>query len=256
MSDKIIAIDGGAGSGKSSAAKRVAEALQWEALDTGSLYRLVAVMAGLHGVSLHDEVSLSAMILANSLQITGPGLVAVNGNDLSKEIRDPGIGEKTPVVAALPLVRKALLPIQRDRYLKAGSLVVEGRDIGSVVFPDADLKIWLVASHEVCRQRIMTRYLKNGNTQAAAEQAADDVMARDLRDSSRVTAPMIKVADAVEIDSTHMSESEVSAEICKVYAMGPDKRPSKIERLSANSPILWCDTDGVVCRRIYHRINQ
>jgi cytidylate kinase len=207
----VIAIDGVSGSGKSTVARGVAEALGVHVLDTGAMYRAVTLAVLEAGVPV-DDASACAAIAQRVVISVVDGLTAIDGRDVSDAIRGPDVTATVSTVAAHPLVREVLVAFQRRWVEERHGGVVEGRDIGTVVFPDAPVKVFLVASdHERARRR-------HRDEQAAArEVAVDDVRAdlarRDAIDSGRVASPLRPAGDAVIIDTTSMSIDEVVADI-------------------------------------------
>lgn len=209
----IIAIDGPAGSGKSTVARQVARRLGAHYLDTGAMYRAVAWAALDAGLDLEDEVTVSEM--ASTLDIRFihaqasaiPSAVEVDGVDVSEEIRTPRIDQVVSAVAKMSRVRSAMVPLQRAEASR-GDLVAEGRDIGTVVFPDADLKVFLTASEAERARRRHLEQIERGS-QVAEETVRELMAARDTADSSRATAPLIEADDAWRLDTTGMSIEQV-----------------------------------------------
>jgi len=198
---KIVAIDGPAGSGKSTVARAVAAQLGWSFLDTGAMYRAVTCEAFARGVDIHDEAAMGA--LADTLTLTTTPRVSVNGRDVQDEIHSPEVNVGVSTVAANPLVRRAMVSRQRE-WARAQPLgtVVEGRDITTVVFPDATLKVFLTASaQERARRR--------------GDESAESIARRDEADASRVTSPLRQASDALFFDTTGRSADEVAGEIVR-----------------------------------------
>jgi cytidylate kinase len=203
----IVAIDGPAGSGKSTAARLLAEKLGYLYLDTGALYRAVGWKALQQGIDVQDVAALKALCAKLELTVkpAGDGMrVCVNDRDVMGEIRTPEVSRAAAAVAVVPAVRQRLLGIQREVGKKAGAqggVVVEGRDIGTVVFPDAPIKFFLEASPEV---RVKRRHKELQQQGLAVDLSATrkEIDTRDLKDSSREIAPMKPAADAMRIDST------------------------------------------------------
>ncbi len=210
---KIIVIDGPAGCGKSSVASLVAQRLGLRKLDTGAIYRSLALAAIKAGASLSDEAALTELAETLPLEFKGEN-VLLGGADVSEEIRTPGISKTASVVSAFPAVRSALLPVQR-KIAASFPCVAEGRDLGTVVFPDAAVKLFLTASEE---ERAMRRYkqLKEKGVETTYEQALKDERERDERDSSRAAAPLKKADDAIEIDTTKMTIEQVVDKIVEI----------------------------------------
>lgn len=211
----IVAIDGPAGAGKSSAALRLAERLGYTLIDTGALYRAVALAAREQGVSWEDGEALGAVASSLELRfgpVTGgrPPLL-IDGVDRSDDIRAPEISQGASQVSAHPPVRAALLEVQR-RMGRHGDVVLEGRDIGTVVFPDADVKVFLTASVEARARR---RYdeLKGRDGDADLDEVRREMETRDQRDSTRAVAPLKPADDAVRLDSSGLDLDGVLAKL-------------------------------------------
>ena len=201
----VIAIDGPAGSGKGTVALRVAERLGFRYLDSGALYRLVAVAAMRAGVPLDAEAAVSG--LAADLDCAfAAGRVRLAGDDVTDEIRSEAAGTGASRVAAIPAVRDALLDRQR-RFREAPGLVADGRDMGSVVFPDAPLKVFLTASAEVRAERRHKQLMEKGIS-VSIPVLLRDLRERDARDVERAVAPLKATADAVLLDTTDLTIDE------------------------------------------------
>ena len=198
----VIAIDGPAGSGKSTVARAVARRLGVDHLDTGAMYRSVAFAALRAGIDPSDEPVVSA--LARRLEIEVNDRVVVNGDDATEAIRRPDVSVAVSAVAQLPSVRAELVRRQREWVTARGGAVVEGRDIGSVVLPDADVKVYLTASDE---ERARRRAGEAG--QPASADVAADLARRDRIDAARTASPMVVADGAVVIDTTALSVDEV-----------------------------------------------
>lgn len=206
----VVAIDGPAGAGKSTVARGLATRLGYMFLDSGALYRSVALIAKRRQLAWSDGGSLGAM--ARSLGITfargGDGIrVLVEGADVTQEIRAAEISEGASQVSAHPEVRAALLDVQR-RVAAVSSVVAEGRDIGTVVFPAAQAKFFLVAKPET-RARRRTLELETAGRRAVFEEVLAEMLSRDARDSGRAVAPLRRAEDAIEIDSSDAAPDEV-----------------------------------------------
>jgi cytidylate kinase len=218
MNKLVIAIDGPVGSGKSTVARRVARLLDYMYVDTGAMYRAVALKALRQGIALDSEVEMEALAAAAKIVVRmggggngGGQTILLDGKDVSKAIRAVEVAQAASKIAALPGVREVLVPVQRQTGAKGG-VVMEGRDIGSVVFPNAGLKIFLTASVEVRARRRWQEYLRAGET-INFEEMIGVVEERDRRDSERQTSPLIRAADAVAIDSSAMESEEVARTI-------------------------------------------
>jgi cytidylate kinase len=224
MSKLIVAIDGPVGSGKSTVARRVAELLGYTHLDSGAMYRGVAWKALRDGVPLDSPERLTA--LAESVRIDlalrdGKLRVILDGEDITDLIRTPEVSHAASVVAVVPGVRHPMVAEQR-RAGGQGGVVMEGRDIGSVVFPHADLKIFLDASPEVRAERRF-RELQEKGEPMELDKVLADVRQRDRRDRERETSPLVRAADAVLVDNTAM-DAEETARVIVLCARGKVER--------------------------------
>jgi len=205
MSVPVVAIDGPSASGKGTVASRVATALGFHYLESGALYRLVALAGGA------DPAATAANLQA---EFRG-GLVFLNKQDVTEKLRDELVGVRASEVAQIPAVRSALLDRQRS-FRKPPGLVAEGRDMGTVVFPDAVLKVFYLASPAVRAQRRYKQLIDKGNNAnlAALSSALEE---RDKRDAAREVAPLKPAADAVSLDSSNMTVDEVVEQVLKMY---------------------------------------
>lgn len=210
----IIAIDGPSGAGKSSAAKKIAEALSWDYLDTGAMYRATALALLRAGVGLDDEAALFRVLGTMRLEQLGTRIF-LNDEDVSEAIRSHEITQFVTPVSADGRVRDVLVEQQRG-IGRRGRFVVDGRDIGTVVFPDAALKIYLTATVEARAKRRFLEQQSKGNAMALAEVAAD-IQRRDHADSTRAVAPLRKAGDAVELDSSGLTLDEVVGKIVAMW---------------------------------------
>ena len=202
----IIAIDGPSGAGKGTVAREVARRLNYRHLDTGAMYRAVAWKALQEGLSLDAEDAVAAVARRAALDVSSASVV-IDGDDVTSAIRTPEIDRAAAAAARLPKVRAALVERQRAAG-KGGGIVIEGRDIGSVVFPDADVKIYLDASpEERARRRAMDPAHGSSRTTAAGD-VAIEMEARDRSDRTRSTSPLTKAEGAVDIDTTSLSIPE------------------------------------------------
>jgi len=201
----VITIDGPSGSGKGTISRMLAQELGYHFLDSGALYRLLALAAERRGIALDDEAAL--VVLSRELDIRFPAAgdseqVLLEGVDVNNEIRTEAAGAGASRVAVLPQVRTALLARQRDFRLAPG-LVADGRDMGTVVFPDADAKIFLTASAEE-RARRRCNQLKEKGLNLVFEDVLADIKARDERDANRATAPLRPAEDATLVDTSDL----------------------------------------------------
>ncbi|MDO4642161.1 MAG: (d)CMP kinase [Neisseria sp.] len=211
---KVIAIDGPSASGKGTVAARVAQALGWAYLDSGALYRLTALYAQTLDTEWHNEAAVAA--LATTLPATFSGqTILLNGRDVSAEIRTEAIGMGASAIASLPAVRTALLQRQRD-FLTEKGLVADGRDMGSVVFPDACLKIFLTATAET-RARRRTAQIGLPCHGIEFERILSDIEARDEADRRRKTAPLQQLPDAHLLDTTQLTIEESVKKVLDWY---------------------------------------
>jgi cytidylate kinase len=211
MKRLIIAIDGPVGSGKSSAARRVAELLAYTYLDSGAMYRALALKALRQGIAFDATAQLEALAAETRIDL----LVGENGQrvildaaDVTAEIRTPAASQAASKIAVLAGVRRHLVAEQR-RAGAAGGVVMEGRDIGTAVFPDAGLKIFLDASVEVRAQRRLAEHTARGE-KISLEQMMEEVRQRDARDTDREASPLVRAADAVLVDNTAMDVEETA----------------------------------------------
>lgn len=208
----IVAIDGPSGSGKSTVARAVADALGLEMLDTGAMYRAVTVAVLDQGTDLQDVVAVAAVARAADIELGER--VRLNGRDVTAEIRTPEVTANVSTVSAYPDVRSTLVAHQRAWAAAHGGGVAEGRDIGTVVFPDATVKVFLTASDE---ERARRRQLDEEAARRSVdvEEVRSDLARRDALDSQRAASPLRIAPDALVIDSTQMSVDDVVAEVVR-----------------------------------------
>ncbi len=211
----IVAIDGPAGAGKSTLARRIAEKLGFLYINSGAMYRAIALWALRLRVSMADMYRLEQ--LAKEAQITlepGDGRVFLNGEDVTEAIREPRVSEAASQVSAVPGVRRALLSLQRAMAEQA-SVVMEGRDIGSVVFPQAHVKIFLDAAPAE-RARRRTRELEESGRSSDFAAVAGELQVRDERDRQRSEAPLVQAPDAEMLDTTGLSLDQVEQAVLRI----------------------------------------
>ena len=206
-----IAIDGPSAAGKSTIAKRLAKALGYSHLDTGAMYRCVGYLAAQRGIDLHDEDALTEMTASMRIRFYSEGHVFLNEEDVSAAIRENRVSMLASSVSVHPRVRKLLVDMQRQMALDKG-VIMDGRDIGTVVLPDAELKIFMVASVEARARRRYQEYLDK-HIEADYDTICEDIKKRDDQDMHRAASPLTKAADAHEIDTSDMSIEEVCAAI-------------------------------------------
>ncbi len=211
-----VAIDGPTAAGKGTIAKRLAEKLGFQYLDTGIMYRCVAYQALLTGVPLNDEEKVVDLIRKMELQFLSQGKVLLNGKEVTLEIRQGQTSLAASEISMLPKVREEMVR-QQQELAKEKGFVMDGRDIGTVVLPDAEIKIFLTASPEVRAQR---RYLENQSRgiDTSLEVLTQEIMQRDKRDIERKYSPLKKAEDAFEIDTTEQSIEEVVKEIEEIIS--------------------------------------
>lgn len=221
----VVAIDGPSGSGKGTVCSRLARQLGWHLLDSGALYRLLALAATRHGIALENEVALETLAANLDVQFVAAveGLhgqrILLEGEEVGDELRTEQAGAGASQVAALPAVRSAMLQRQRD-FRVAPGLVADGRDMGTVVFSDAPLKVFLTASAE---ERARRRYLqlKDRVPGVTLSSLLEEIRVRDERDTQRAVAPLKPAHDALLLDSTALSIEQVLERIlAEVAARG------------------------------------
>ncbi|HEV2422241.1 MAG TPA: (d)CMP kinase [Candidatus Acidoferrales bacterium] len=208
---RVIAIDGPVGSGKSTAARRVAELLGYTYIDTGAMYRAVALKALRAKIPMDATEKLVALAASARIDLRAQDetqRVVLDGEDVTRAIRTPEVSQAASKIAVIEGVRQVLVAEQR-RAGASGGVVMEGRDIGSVVFPDAGLKVFLTASDEVRARRRWLEHQQKGDAIDLAR-TLDEIRERDRRDASREHSPLIRAEDAVFVDSTAMEPAEVA----------------------------------------------
>lgn len=210
----VIAIDGPSGVGKTTVSRRLADKLDFKYINTGAMYRALALAANEAGIDLHDDAALSRYCSKVSIEYDyKKECVIIEGKDFTPSIRTQAAGELASIISTRKPVRDFLAGFQR-RLGEAGSVVMEGRDIGTAVFPDADIKFFLDASHEVRAQR---RHLEIAPKEAArAEEVSKEIRERDKRDTGRANSPLKKADDAVYIDTGELDIEGVVIKILKI----------------------------------------
>lgn len=208
----IVALDGPSGAGKSTIGRALADALRYTYLDTGAMYRALAVRALEAGIAVDDESGLARMAAAARIAFDATGKrVTLDGRDVSEEIRSREATRVASAIARVGAVRRELVRRQQELG-KPGGVVLDGRDIGSVVFPDAEAKFYLDAEPERRARRRFDEVTSKGQ-EASYEAILDDIRARDLQDMTRADSPLVCVSDAVRVDTTAMTPEEVVAHI-------------------------------------------
>lgn len=208
MKPLIIAIDGPSGAGKGTVARALAARLSYRHIDTGAMYRAVAWRAVEEQLDLQDEDAVAALARRAAINVTD-GQVTADGHDIRQAIRTPRVDAAAAAVARLPRVREVLIAQQRELGARGG-VVMEGRDIGTVVFPDADVKVFLDASpEERARRRATDPAHAAGKEAAGVSEIASALAARDNSDRTRTVSPLTQAADAVKIDTTGVPVDEV-----------------------------------------------
>ena len=216
----VVTIDGVAASGKSTTAKLVAESLGFNYIDTGAMYRAAALAAKKSNANPEDEPAVFSAVEKSNLSVeysSDEMKIFILGEEVSDELRTDEVSELTSIISKFPSVRELMVKLQRE-LVKNGNFVVEGRDIGTVVFPNAQLKFFLTASAEVRARR---RYKEMGPDQntRTIEEVENEMKKRDLRDATRAISPLKKAGDAVELDTTEMTIDEQVKHLTRVIQM-------------------------------------
>lgn len=210
----IIAIDGPAGAGKGTITKRVADQLGFINIDTGAMFRCVTLKILQEKIEIENEKAIEKLLETIEIEIKESEEVFLNGENVTKKIRENEVNNMVSPVSVIPMVREKLLSLQR-KMAKGKNVIMEGRDIGTVVFPNADVKIYLDATPE---ERAKRRVKQNQEKQISCtyEEILQGIIERDKRDASRKIAPLKQAEDAIYIDSSDMSIEEVSSKIIKI----------------------------------------
>jgi len=215
--DLVIAIDGPAGAGKSTVAKIIAERLGYIYIDTGAMYRALTLKALSKNYNLEDEKELGDLAGSTDIKLVKEGennLVILDGEDVTAEIRDNKVSNNVSVVAKVAKVREEMVKLQRE-MAQSGGVVMDGRDIGTVVLPDADIKIFLTASVEERAQRRYDELIEKGED-VNLEQIEAEIIRRDNIDKNREVAPLTEAEDAIYVDTTKLDIGQVVEEILNI----------------------------------------
>ena len=212
----VLAIDGPTASGKGTIAQRVAQALGFHYLDSGALYRLTALAATRDGLDLGDPAAVHPVAMALDVRFSHDGHILLQGQDVTDAIRTEAAGQGASKVAVHPPVRAALLELQRN-FRQPPGLVADGRDMGTVVFPDAPLKVFLTASAESRAQRRYKQLIEKG-IPANLATLLQDLLERDARDQSRAAAPLVPAKGAFVLDSTHLDIHQTVEQVLEQWA--------------------------------------
>lgn len=225
MSKKyVIAIDGPAASGKSTTAKKLAQILNYTYIDTGAMYRACALYSVEHNVDIHDDKQLDDMLSKIEIDIQSTdemNKIILNGEDVTKRIREVDITKRSSEIAVLGKVRERMVELQREMGNKGG-IVMDGRDIGTVVFPDADFKFFMTADAETRANRRWKEMDEKERESTSFEKILAELKWRDKNDSSRAHSPLKKAEDAIEIDTTDLSITEQVETI--LFHISPPKK--------------------------------
>jgi cytidylate kinase len=226
----VVAIDGPAGSGKSTIAARLARKLGYINLESGAMYRALALKALQNDVALNDAAALRDLAERSSIELQPAGdgnRVLLDGMDVSRRIRDEDVTVAASQVSVHPPVRQVMVVRQRQMGAKGG-VVMEGRDIGTAVFPNAEVKIFLDADPAVRAER---RVLQSSlHSPDEAQRVKADIAARDQRDRTRTTSPLVRAADAVVLDTTHMNIDEVVEEVYEIASRKTENKDPEVDK--------------------------
>ena len=210
----VVAIDGPAGAGKGTITKLVGERLGLVNIDTGATFRCVALNMLQEHIDIQEEEKIEEMLANINIEMHPDGKIFLNGEDVTRRIRENDVNNLVSPVSVLPVVRNKLLEVQRN-IAKGKNVIMEGRDIGTVVFPNADVKIYLdAAAEERARRRVLQNQEKG--IESSYEEVLKGIKDRDKRDSTREIAPLKKAEDAIYVDSTNLSVEQVVNQIVKI----------------------------------------
>ncbi|HWQ32884.1 MAG TPA: (d)CMP kinase [Blastocatellia bacterium] len=230
----IIAIDGPAGAGKSTVAKELARRLGFLYIDTGAMYRAVAWKSLHEGIALDETDRISAIAENSRIELTGTVdamQVIIDGRNITGEIRTPQVSQAASIVSAIPAVRRALVARQQEMG-RTGNVVMEGRDIGTVVFPNADAKFYLDASPEARAQRRYAEDLAKGVAVKSLEVMKQEIESRDYRDKTREDSPLTLADDAIHIDSSEADAQAVVEKILRIVQSKQSQIPNFKSQIS------------------------
>lgn len=230
----IIAIDGPAGAGKSTVARELARRLGFLYIDTGAMYRAVAWRALREGVALDETDRIGEIAESSRIELTGTVdamQVIIDGHNITGEIRTPQVSQAASIVSAIPAVRRALVARQQEMG-RTGNVVMEGRDIGTVVFPNADAKFYLDASPEARAQRRYAEDLAKGVAVKSLEAMKQEIESRDYRDKTREDSPLTLADDAIHIDSSEADAQAVVEKILRIVQSKQSQIPNFKSQIS------------------------
>ena len=210
----VVAIDGPAGSGKGTITKLVGEKLNLINIDTGATFRCVALNMLQENIKIDEEEKIKEMLNRINIEMKENGDIFLNGNEVTKRIRDNDVNDFVSPISTVPIIREKLLDVQR-KIAKGKDVIMEGRDIGTVVFPNADVKIYLDASVEERAKRRIIQNQEKG-IESSYEDVLKNIIDRDKRDASREVAPLKQAEDAILVDSSNMTIEEVVEKIIQI----------------------------------------
>ncbi len=223
----IVAIDGPAGAGKGTITKQVGEELGLINIDTGAMFRCVTLKILQENIEIEDENSIKKMLDTIKIDMKEEGEIFLNGENVTQKIREEEVNRMVSPVSVIPIVRKKLLDLQR-KIAQGKKVIMEGRDIGTVVFPNADVKIYLDASPEERARRRVKQNEEKGIKGGSYEEVLQNIIQRDKRDATREIAPLKKAEDAIYMESTNMSVAEVTEEIVKIIKQKQEEKTQNL----------------------------